>query len=137
MLVKSFHSNNQDKKNRSSTYTVDTYDTGHPLHLVASLEPAMLLENNHGSFSNSMRFSSGPSTTSSTQNRNTATTLADSPLPSPGFGNSYSKDTYIMMNTSLDRSSTSRLPSTNTSTDFQSTINNDNSTTSFWKDEKK
>lgn len=127
MLVTSFRSNS-DKNKHSSTYTVDTYNTGHPLNTVASMEPAMLLENNHGSFSNSMRFSSGPSTSSSIQNRNTATTLADSPLPSPSFGQSYSKDSYVMMSAPLDRSSTPRISSS--TTDFS------DSKGSFWKDDK-
>lgn len=132
MLVKSFHSNS-DKNKHLSTYTDDTYDHKHPSHSLASLEPAVLLEaNHHGSFSNSMRFHSGPSI-SSMQNRNTGTTLIDSPLPSPGVGHSFSKDTYMMMDASLDRTSSPRISPSVSSTP---TGNASDSKTSYWRDDK-
>lgn len=90
MLVRSFHSD----RNR---YNEDNEDNEHAMHTVTSLEPVMFLEKNQtGSFSNSMRFSSGPSTLSTLQNRNTATTLKESPLPSP-MGHTFSNDAYVMM----------------------------------------
>lgn len=132
MLVKSFHSNS-DKNKHFSTYTDDTYDHKHPSHSLASLEPAMLLEaNHHASFSSSMRFNSGPSI-SSMQNRNTGTTLIDSPLPSPGTGHSFSKDIYMMTNTPLDKTSNSRISSSVSSTP---TGNASDSKASYWRDGK-
>lgn len=84
MLVRSFHS---DRKRYNE-------NDDHPT--VSSLEPAMFLEKHRdGSFSKSLRFSNGPSS-SIRQNRNTVTTLTESPLPSP-TGHTFLNDAYPMI----------------------------------------
>jgi hypothetical protein len=135
MLIKSVHSES-DRNRYNSTYTEDTYND-HAMHPVTTLEPAMFLEKNPALFSNSIRFSGGPSTSSTLQNRNTATTIAESPLSSPAIGHSFSTDAYAMMSTPIDRSATPRISSSviTTPTDFNGIMNDSRS--SYWSSSDK
>ncbi|KAL7315030.1 hypothetical protein PS15m_006536 [Mucor circinelloides] len=103
MLVRSFHKNVDNKDRYNSTYTDDTtfhdHDHDHALHRISSMEPALFFDaKSPTTFSNSIRYSGGPSTLSTLQNR-ASTPLTDAPLPSPPIGKSFSsnnKDVFVM-----------------------------------------
>lgn len=130
MLVKSFQTES-DKNRYNSTYTEEMYNNDHPMQPVTALKPAMFKDKNQASFSNSTRYSGGPTTPTTLQNRNTATSFSASPLASPAIDNSFSGDAYAM-NTPIDRTSTSGISSTavTTPTDFNGIMND--SKTSYW-----
>lgn len=145
MLVRSFHKNIDNKDRYNSTYTDDTtyLEQEHAMHRVSSMEPALLFDTrNPTSFSNSIRYSGGPSTPSTLQNR-ALTPLTDAPLPSPPVGKSFSysnKDVFVMTTQlqppPVEKSLTPRVSSSIlTSTTDPNDSNSDKSDKSpYWRD---
>lgn len=145
MLVRSFHKNIDNKDRYNSTYTDDTtyLEQEHAMHRVSSMEPALLFDTrNPTSFSNSIRYSGGPSTSSTLQNR-ALTPLTDAPLPSPPVGKSFSysnKDVFVMTTQlqppPVEKSLTPRVSSSIlTSTPDPNDSNSDKSDKSpYWRD---
>ncbi|CEP11111.1 hypothetical protein [Parasitella parasitica] len=108
MLIKSLHTNTDKNNDKSinkynSTYTEDTAycEQSQAIHGLSFMEPALLFDPKNPA---SIRYSAGPSTSSTLQNR-TSAALTDAPLPSPSIGKSFSmtNNDLFPMTTQLQR----------------------------------